>query len=343
MKYVYYLQNGTMVHSLPCEYDGFYIAENVKAVSELSRYFYPGDDIQYQLDALCVDLYDVFQNAIFPSRDDYYKDFGVQPQWISRAGLDSDFDMPKDQLIECFSAPLHDKMAKCGIKDQTLLRTYQEIDMKKYKYAYTADCQNLVNTLQELLLGIHSSFIGFYKYLCTLDDTPAFDGTYYAHTTESRNVFSFLYSFIIQSYSIFDVLTKIVYELENMKNCDKSFEKLSSSSILYGDKKRLKIKVTNTIFEKNRTISIIENLRNELVHNATWEMNPKIFIDVEQNHIIERYIFLPDFTEEGTLVTYKNRKRFFADGKKVNDELPGIYFDLLQRVYMTLHKLIGKI
>ena len=100
--------------------------------------------------------------------------------------------------------------------------------------------------------------------------------------------------------------------------------------------------VTGTVFEKCRTTSIIENLRNELIHNATWEMSPKIFITTDNGKITERYIFMPDFTAEGTLVTFKNRKRFFAEGRKVNDELPRLYFDVFQRVYITLEKLIRK-
>lgn len=113
--------------------------------------------------------------------------------------------------------------------------------------------------------------------------------------------------------------------------------------MVYGGKKHLRMNVAGTIFEKCRTVSIIENLRNELVHNATWEMNPKIFITSQDGKIVERHIFLPDFTEEGTLVTYKNRKRFFANGNKVNEELPRLYFDILQRTYVTLTKFLNMI
>ena len=66
MKFVYYLQNGMVAEALPEGYNQFYIAENIAATSEHSRYFYKGDKIQYSLDRLCVDLYDVFQDAIFP-------------------------------------------------------------------------------------------------------------------------------------------------------------------------------------------------------------------------------------------------------------------------------------
>ena len=129
------------------------------------------------------------------------------------------------------------------------------------------------------------------------------------------------------------------YELEHLKNCESSYAKLASRKILYGDKKELKVDPVGTVFEKCRTTSIIENLRNEIVHNATWEMSPKIFIDVCEGVIASRYIFFPDFTAEGTLVTFKNRKRFFADGVKVNDVLPNLYFDVMKRICETLRKL----
>ena len=155
-------------------------------------------------------------------------------------------------------------------------------------------------------------------------------------------VFSFLYNFIIQSYSAFDILTKIAYELEHLKSCDVSYAKLASNGILYGYRNHLNLNVSGTVFERCRTTSIIENLRDELVHNATWEMNPKIFIATDDGSLTSRYIFFPDLTAEGTLVSYKNRKRFFAQGNKVNDELPRLYFDIMQRILTTLEKLCTK-
>lgn len=339
MRFVFYLQNGISTDSLPDGYDKFYIAEDLESNSSLSRYFYPGDNVQYELDNSCVRLYDVFQDAVFPSRDDYYKDYEVQPQWISRAGLDSDFNMSKDALINCFSTSIHDRMAEYGLKDETYLRIYKEIDAKKFKYAYVADCQSLVNTLQELVMGCHSSLIGFYKYLCSLHDAPQMEGIYYECSPESRMVYGFLYNFIIQGYSAFDILTKIAYELDHLRSCDTSYAKLASSGVLYKRRTELTLDVTGTIFEKCRTTAIIENLRNELIHNATWEMNPKIFIVTDGGMITSRHIFFPDLTAEGTLAAFKNRKRFFAEGNKVNDELPELYFDIMQRILTTLDRL----
>lgn len=337
----FYLQRGTTVFELPEGYDQFYISAHIDPVTTIARYSFPGDSILYDLDSLCVDLYDTFRDCVFESPEEYYEDFGLQPQWITRAGLDSDFDMPKEQLEECFSTPIQKRMLELGIQDEDLLEKYKKIESLKFKYAYTADCQSLVNTLQELLCGSHSAFVGFYKQLCTLPNEYDMEGVYCAMGPDSRMVYSFLYSFIIQTYSSFDILTKIAYELENIRPCEVTYAKLASNKILYGGKKHLRMNVAGTIFEKCRTVSIIENLRNELVHNATWEMNPKIFITSQNGKVVERHIFLPDFTEEGTLIAYKNRKRFFADGNKVNEELPRLYFDILQRTYVTLTKFLN--
>lgn len=340
MKFVYYLQDGIMVDALPDNYDKFFVAEDIESSFEKNRYFYPGDEIQYKLDSSCVELYNVFQNVIFPNQNDYYKDGGIQPQWISRAGLDSDFDMPQEEFAKCISTPIDKRMAELGVKNDALLQVYKEIETKKFKFAYIADCQSLVNTLQELLAGCHSSFLGFFKHLCSLNDMPKMGDSYFECGAESRMVYSFLYSFIIQCYSSFDILTKIEYELENIKNCETAYAKLSAANILYGNKKSLNLDAVGTVFERCRTISTIENLRNELVHNAAWEISPKIFVTTDNNKIVERHIFMPDFTAEGTLVTFKNRKRFFAQGKKTNEELPKLYFDILKRVYTTLDKMI---
>lgn len=60
MKFAFYLQNGTKVDALPDGYDKFYIVEDLEVSSGLRRYHYSGDDIQYSLDALCVNLYNAF-------------------------------------------------------------------------------------------------------------------------------------------------------------------------------------------------------------------------------------------------------------------------------------------
>ena len=215
-----------------------------------------------------------------------------------------------------------------------------KLDTKKFKYAYLADCESLINTVQELIENCHSYLINFYKLFCLHPVKYDFVNEYYAITVMGRTIFSFASNLIISLYSIFDMLTKIEYELEHMKECIDSYEKLASKKVLFGERKKLQfINKEYTIFENSRNISIVIILRNELIHNATWEMNPKIFFKVQDNKLIEKCIYMPDFSKEGNFIAYKNRKRFYEQGKKLNEELPKIYFDILIRILTTLKRM----
>lgn len=166
---------------------------------------------------------------------------------------------------------------------------------------------------------------------------------YNAITTESRLILGTASQLIISLYSCFDILSKIAYELENIQDCSSSYKRLSSRNILFGDKNKIKkVSKSNTIFDNTRELSIIVNLRNELVHNAAWEMHPKIFIRTKNNVLIDKTIYLPDFNEDGNLIRYKNRKRFFAQGKELNKELPKIFFSILSLIENTIDEILIK-
>ena len=337
-KYLFYLTNGTVRSEPPLE-EKFFIQENLTTDAYASKFVYCGDHILTELEGRCVELYDVFQNRIFSSPDEYFVYRLSVPVGIISAGLDSNVDMPKERIEKYFSESVYaEALRHRKLKGKDTKHIY-EIDKRKYLFAYTSDCQSLISTLQELILATNDSFIGFYRLLCTVNPRSKGDGDYCAITYEGRLTFNMLYSLIIQLYSILDVTTKIVYELENIKECTDKYQKLASKGILYGDKRRLQIDKCGTIFEKCKVISIFENLRNEIVHNATWETHPKVFFRVENHTITERAIYMPDFSEDGNLVTYINRKRFFADGKKVNEELPWLYLEFLHRLYVTVGKI----
>jgi hypothetical protein len=77
-------------------------------------------------------------------------------------------------------------------------------------------------------------------------------------------------------------------------------------------------------------------LRNEIVHNASFENIPKVFQQFKDNKMIEKFIFLPDFDEDGIIKTFKSRKRFFGMDIKLNLILPELIFDLWKRQLETI-------
>lgn len=91
----------------------------------------------------------------------------------------------------------------------------------------------------------------------------------------------------------------------------------------------------HTLFEKGDLVSLVESLRNEVVHNGTWELNPKIFVKFECGSPIERYMLFPDISQ-GHLATVKNRKHFFGNGMKVNEVLPKIHIAYQRKLLNTV-------
>ncbi|MBQ9968253.1 MAG: hypothetical protein IJO88_05980 [Oscillospiraceae bacterium] len=325
---LFYSDKGLASNDRPQE-GSFFIRENLNDEFRSARYSYQGDEIIRSIENQCANLYDLFQHKIFLDREEEYEAITYMlPIGITEAGLNSDCPLPKEYFKHYFE--------DVPTEENFLNFLSPRLNRVKYHCAYLADCQSLISTLQELILSANDSFIGFYKLLATLPEKVEFYETHYEISSEGRLVFNMLHSLIIQLYSAFDITTKIAYELENIRLCEGEYVKLASKGLLYGDRKKLKMDKTGTIFESNRQLSIIENLRNELIHNAIWEMHPKVFFIKENGRLTERAIYMPDFNEEGHLVTFKNRKRFFADEKKVNEELPAIYLEVMRRIYKTL-------
>lgn len=137
------------------------------------------------------------------------------------------------------------------------------------------------------------------------------------------------------------MLCKIAYEFEFFQKDFSSYKKLRSADVLWGTRKNLAINnAVGTVFEKCDLIRTIESLRNEAVHNGSWELNPKVFVAFKHGDISERYMLFPDIAQ-GHLATVKNRKHFFGDNIKVNAVLPKIHTLYRRKVLNTISRLNG--
>jgi len=286
-------------------------------INTLSEYT---PEIFYDIDNLCIWLYDKFQNLIFEDREGYHAEQALIPIWIYHAGLDSDLTTSK----EVFNTWV------------------QEIsDNKYYKHLFLADCHNLIGSIQNRILATWIQFKNFYKHLGEVD-VPIFkdDGIYWTSGENTVQVFSSLHDLFITMYASLDLLTKLAFQFENMPEDYTKYQKMKSKSILFGHRNRIEsIDIDKTIFEENRSTKIIENLRHELIHNGTWESVPKVHYLIENREIVEKYIYKPDLTEVGTIEICVNRKRFFSKENKINDILPSIFTEFSERVLATLEKI----
>lgn len=311
-----YLKNGTMVDKrhILSDNDEFCI-QNVNG-----KYIYPGDSINYKLDDALVELYDTFRDLYFPDTSEYFREATTLPIYIQEAGQNSDSPLKKDDFMKFLSI------------------TAKAIP-SIYKHIYLIDCQYLVGTIQNLLIGLEYSFIHFY---INLSNTKTFNckptTTMMELSSKASEITTLLESYFIKAYSILDMICKIAYEFEYVMDDFSGLKKLKSAKILWGDRKDLQINHTpKTLFDKTKLITMIESLRNEIVHNGSWELTPRIFTSYKNNEITERFVLFPDTTNEGHLETAKNRKHFFGNELKANEILPQIHKEFLQRLLNTLN------
>lgn len=323
-----YCQNGMIYNE--CDYekykDGFYVQEN--SVDTVNKYSYLGDKIRLEIDSELVLLYDTLRDLFFENINQYYCEVSIMPSFVQTAGQDSDCAM----TAELFSKYIKDDKSN-----------YKQIDL--YKHLYLVDCQYLVGTIQNLLDGINDSLINYFVRLPNIGNeiiTTKDNVVMKQMSQEVSCISSILESYFTKAYSILDMFCKIVYELEYAISDFSSYKKLKSADKLWGDRKHLEINNTvQTIFEKCDLIRSIEALRNEVVHNGSWELRPKAFVVFENAKIVERFMLFPDI-EEGHLVTVKNRKHFFASGNKVNEVLPKMHIEYMKRILYTARLLNKK-
>lgn len=290
-----------------------------------NHYNYDGDAIISEIDCALVDLYDSFQYMYFPNTDIYYSEIKLLPLFVSQAGFDSDSSLTKDD----FSFLINNSELKTRIPD-----------LNRHLYLY--DIQNLISTIQNLVLAMNELFVSFYINLADIYVDP-FDSLnsniLYTVSPETRRLSSMIEMYFVKANSILDVLSKIVYETENTQMDFLQYPKLKSKDILFGDKKRLKImNCSGSLFENIELTQIIESIRNEIIHNGSLEQHPKVFIVKKDETIVERYMLSPDISQ-GRLSSCKNRKRFFGNGTKVNTFLKDVHFDFMNRLLFTIERL----
>lgn len=287
----------------------------------LNRFIYPGNSINYTLDGELCRLYDTLRDMVFEDTEKYYQEFKILPIWVHEAGQNSD----------------------CGISIDMFNARVRDSDIPNlYKHLYLIDCQFLVGTIQNLLCAMEDAFIRYYKSIAISEKEEKHEaltnpnGTIFVLSQSSTRASSMIEMYFTKAYSILDIICKICYEIQFKREDFSAYKKTNCADILWGARKRLAINGTsNTLFEKCDFISTIEALRNELVHNGTWELNPKKFIRFENGLVQERFMLFPDMTQ-GHLSTAKNRKHFFASGIKVNNILPHIHSEFKRRLLKTI-------
>lgn len=315
-----YLKKGIVIDTdhFNIQYGDFYIQATRDYCTE--KYVYPGDSIKYKLDSELVSLYDTLRDAFFESTEEYYHELDLTPIFVQAAGQDSDCALTADEFAQCIQESSFTQLPNC------------------YRHLYLVDCQFLVGSIQNLLVSMEDIFCDFYVRITTLGKSISPSKPNVVMMESSSNVISLvslLETYFVKAYSILDRFCKIAYELEYPMADFEKYKKMKSAKVLWGDRKRLSINhQPGTVFEECELIDTIESLRNEVVHNGSWELHPQLFVTYQEGEIVERYLLFPDI-DQGHLACVKNRKHFFGSNNKVNERLWQIHSEFAKRVLAT--------
>lgn len=313
-----YHQNGTVSESESfTPYTGAFSIQ-YDSTNELNPYLYSGDKLLWEIDQSLNDVLDLFVSLYFTSSELFDEKSSIIPLGLALGGQNSDISIDKLQFLK-------------------LLEQYTSYSPDLYRYLYVTDCQYLVSSIKSLLQSVDFCFIQYYTQITNIDCWDYSLGEeLMVCSPKTRQLIFYLETFFTKIYSILDLMVKIIFELENPITHFSTITKLRSSEKTWGSRKHLHMNnLPATIFEDCSVIRQIESLRNEAVHNGTWEFAPKVFLRVKKSAIVERYMLFPDF-EDGHLTTVKNRRHFFSSSIKVNDALVSIHEEFYYRLFSTL-------
>lgn len=279
-----------------------------------------------ELNSLEVLLHDVITKNVFKGVD-YYAIRGLTPVWLRDAGHSQEQSISKEQF---------DSMVE--YHDNAIT----------HKFLYYHDCEMVMSAFQNRTCVIEHMMNAIFKYLSLRVHPPIeYNELVMSSGGGDVDLHTQINSLIITLASSFDLITKVAYELQHISevNFDK-YPKMKSIHVTYGDRVRLRddLKVSETLFSKTEPVCIrqVLSLRDEIVHNGSLDFLYNTYhgsIDDKIDH----FIFFPDMTESGVLMSHKARRKFYSDcNKTFNVVLPQLVNDVLECLRHTLQLLIDK-
>jgi hypothetical protein len=130
-----------------------------------------------------------------------------------------------------------------------------------------------------------------------------------------------------------DYATKLCFESQSLRKEFVNYPKLASANKLFGDAKKIKgFDRTGTIFAPSITVKFVESLRNHIIHDGVLDEHPKAYEHYEKGEVVNRFVLIPDLNS-GNFAKFKNRKAFYSEERKINEELP----ELVSLFFKSLH------
>ncbi|MBY5700699.1 hypothetical protein [Rhizobium leguminosarum] len=268
-------------------------------------------------------LHEAFKQAIMIGVD-YSALVHMLPSFVSVAGHNSEAPLTRE-LFERFLA---------GTAD------FPEIN----RFLYLYDCQHLVASIQECTKEVEQILGEFYLALNTENffypTLKHDDGTRYSTSPVTTKLVAFLGFIFNRMHSLLDYTVKLASEAEHLRHDFARYPKFSSSSLQFGDRKRVGFNgETGTLFETCEFMTSVETLRNHLIHDGLLDEMPKAYEEIKAGVAVEKFLLFPDMTD-GRFDRFKNRNLFFGREDKINLRLPEFVAEFQARQVATLERIL---
>jgi hypothetical protein len=285
-----------------------------------------GDGL-YDIEAECVHLHDAFATALFGDIRAYHQRLPSVPHIIWEAGLNSESTVSRDAF------------------EKALVQLQDMPDL--YRLLYLYDCRKLVAGIQECTKEVCFLVGEFYRSL-NLDELffPPIaepDGVRWITSPVVTSLTATLNVIFIRLHSLLDYMTKLVDEIEHLRADFSSYPKLSSSNILFGDRRRTGWgEPPGTLFEPGEPVTEVELVRNLVIHDGLLDDMPKVYKVVQDGRTIEKFVLMPDRTD-GRLDRFKNRTLFYSRDDKINLRLPKLVAAFQAKQLATLQRALARL
>lgn len=309
-----YLNLNGIPTDLPRQDDIVWLWFDPQGVWRLNR-----GDLSYELDAVCLRLHDLISKTVMQGVS-YSELLPRVPMFACLSGLNSESALSKEN----FEKFLH------------LSDTFPELN----RFLYLYDVQKLVSSIQECMKELVQIVSEFYR---TLNTEPLFyppiqqdDGVRFNISPTVTKLFAFLTYVFVRMHSLLDYSVKLAIETEDLQQEFTNYPKMRSLNEQFGSRKKLPFnKSIGSLFEECEFITMIETLRNHLIHDGLLDDTPKAYERIEHGVAVERFILFPDMTK-GRFDRHGNRHLFFSKEEKINERLPEIIMEFQSRLMITL-------
>lgn len=267
----------------------------------------------------CIITHDNVRNQIFNDID-FSVISSIAPLWILEGGNSAESSISKT-LFEKFVSNNNNILTN-------RLLYYYDFDM-------------LVSALQDRFSMIESLLNKFYHKFSATSKYEMTDFDSFTMSPDSES-FAYLNSIFIYLGSSFDIITKIAFEMQKIKDTDfTTYPRMASKNTQFGDRRKISnINIKDTIFEYPVVIKKIESIRNRIIHDGSFDFNQYVYTGwIEQKDIFECCILFPDFDDSGNFTSLKNRTNFYSHSNRINLLLPTLLKEVLTLICSTITEL----